>query len=322
MEHLVDFAAREVFGKPRPPRTAGAAPKVPGGPPAALLASALEQLRLDGAIFFRGESRRALRSTPPRPPWPTCSTPGAERLILFHIVADGACWVAGVEGDRLWASRGDVIVVPYGDRHTIGGQAPAERVSLLTLLDPPPWDVMPLVRHGGGGGRTDLVCGYLYSEDPLFDPALLVFPSVFVVRLPAGAAAGWVQSSIAYALEATDPANPGAGSPRSATRCWHQRCRCCTTSPAGGGPLPPSPPTRRCPARCWTSASARFSAAHRSATSPSGACTLRRSCWPPQRPASPGSPGGSATIRRRPSAGPSNGPTGFPQSWRAARTGR
>jgi transcriptional regulator GlxA family with amidase domain len=37
-----------------------------------------------------------------------------------------------------------------------------------------------------------------------------VFPSVFVVRLPEGAAAGWVQASIAYALEATDPAHAGA----------------------------------------------------------------------------------------------------------------
>ncbi len=48
---------------------------------------------------------------------------------------------------------------------------------------------------------TDLVCGYLYSEDPLFDPELRVFPPVFVARLREGAAAGWLQASIAYSLE-------------------------------------------------------------------------------------------------------------------------
>jgi AraC-like DNA-binding protein len=185
-------------------------PRLLTAAPERLLQSALGQLRLDGAIFFRAELTEgfAFDSTPAEVAG--LLHEGAERLILFHIVAGGSCWVAGIEGDRHRAGTGDVIVVPYGERHTIGGEAPAEPVQLLTLLESPPWEAMPLIRYGGGGGRTDLVCGYLYSEDPLFDPALRVFPSVLVVRLPEGAAAGWVQASIAYALEATDPAHAGA----------------------------------------------------------------------------------------------------------------
>ena len=64
-----------------------------------------------------------------------------------------------------------------------------------------------MIEHGGGGDRVDLVCGYLYSEDPLFDPAMPVFPPAFVVRLPDGATAGWVQASITYSLEETAPSN-------------------------------------------------------------------------------------------------------------------
>ena len=45
------------------------------------------------------------------------------------------------------------------------------------------------------------MCGYLHSEDPLFDPGLRALPSVFVVRPPAGPAARWVEANIAYALE-------------------------------------------------------------------------------------------------------------------------
>jgi AraC-like DNA-binding protein len=165
-----------------------------------LLEEALEQLRLDGAIFFRSELTEAFafESTP-------CAIagalhPGATRLILFHIVARGSCWVAAADGERHWAAEGDVIVLPYGDEHTIGGEAPADVVPILALLDPPPWATVPYLRHGGGGERTDLVCGYLHSEDPLFDPAMRVFPPAFVVRLPA-AAAEWVQASIQFALE-------------------------------------------------------------------------------------------------------------------------
>lgn len=109
------------------------------------------------------------------------------------------------DGERHSASQGDVIVLPYGDQHTIGGDTPTQSVPILTLLDDPPWETLPTLRHGGGGARTDLVCGYLHSEDPLFDPAMRAFPSVFVVRLPAGAAAGWVQASIAYSLEEAAP---------------------------------------------------------------------------------------------------------------------
>jgi AraC-like DNA-binding protein len=118
--------------------------------------------------------------------------------------------VATSGGDRLWAAEGDVIVLPYGDQHTIGGTTPAERVPIGSLLEAPPWTHLPLIRHGGGGDRVDLVCGYLYSEDPLFDPALRALPPAFVVRPPDGATASWVRASIAFSLEEAAPSDVSA----------------------------------------------------------------------------------------------------------------
>jgi AraC-like DNA-binding protein len=138
--------------------------------------------------------------------------PGADRLILFHIVAVGACWVR-VAGDEHWAEAGDVIVMPYGDHYVMGGDGEAECVSILSLLEPLPWQVMPRLRHGGGGRRTELVCGYLHSTDPLFDPRLRALPPVFVVRLPDGPAAQWVRASVDYALADTAPPSDKSGNP-------------------------------------------------------------------------------------------------------------
>jgi AraC-like DNA-binding protein len=72
-----------------------------------------------------------------------------------------------------------------------------------------------VLEYGTGGERTDVVCGYLHSEDPLFDPGLRALPPVFVVHPPAGPAASWVQASISYALAATSDALPD---PPSSTR--------------------------------------------------------------------------------------------------------
>jgi AraC-like DNA-binding protein len=178
--------------------------------PSGVVSSTLEQLRLEGAIFFRAEfsDEFALESAPLA--FAAALTPRTDRMILFHIVAAGSCWVAVDDGVRHWASQGDVIVMPYGDRYVLGGRTPVPAPTMLDLPRPPPWEDIPVLRQGGGGERTDVVCGYLHSEHPLFDPALKALPAVFVVRLPEGPASSWVQASVDYALEATTPSNRSA----------------------------------------------------------------------------------------------------------------
>lgn len=178
--------------------------------PAVVLSSTLEQLRLEGAIFFRAEftDEFAFESAPLA--FAAALTPRADRMILFHIVASGTCWVSVDDGVRHWASEGDVIVMPYGGRYVLGGRTPVASTTVLDLPLPPPWEDIPVVRQGGGGERTDVVCGYLHSEHPLFDPSMKALPPVFVVRLAEGPASSWVHASVAYALEASAPSNRSA----------------------------------------------------------------------------------------------------------------
>src|SRR4051812_21477424 len=109
--------------------------------------------------------------------------PGAGRPIMFPIVACGRWWVAGDGGAKHWARVGDVIVMPYGDQHRVGGSDDAVTVPIANLFSPPPWERLPVLQYGEGGSRTDIVCGYLHSSDPLFDPRLGALPRVFVARL-------------------------------------------------------------------------------------------------------------------------------------------
>jgi AraC-like DNA-binding protein len=163
------------------------------------LEEALNRLRIQGAIFLHGRYTEgwAYRSAPGQDA-AALLAPDAERVVLFHVVATGRCWVEIEGGERYWADAGDVVVLPYGDTHQMGGVEEAQLIDIRLLMAPPPWDEMPYIEHGEGGDPTHIVCGYIQCDDPLFDPALGAFPPLFVVR-PEGVAADWVRSSIEFA---------------------------------------------------------------------------------------------------------------------------
>jgi AraC-like DNA-binding protein len=181
------------------------------------LETALQRLRLDGAIFLRAEYCEpwAYQSLP-GPATAAILRPGTDRLVLFHVVATGTCWVQVDGHEKHWATAGDVVVLPYGDQHRMGGVDESQSVPLMEIMEAPPWRQMPLIRHGRDGSKTDVVCGFLHSEDVLFDPALRVFPPAFVVRPYGPTGAEWVQANLAYALARADasPLGPDAVSTR------------------------------------------------------------------------------------------------------------
>jgi AraC-like DNA-binding protein len=169
----------------------------------------LDLVRLNGAIFFRSQFRSPWSYTSP----PVIELAGAlphvpGSLVLFHIVAEGNCWIALQDGARQYLSTGDVVVMPYADAYASGSEEHAEPVSITTLLPPPPWIEFPQIDYGGNGANTRMVCGYLRGDAVLFDPVLRALPSLFVVR-PTGSAAAWVTASVEYAMQATQFSSSG-----------------------------------------------------------------------------------------------------------------
>ena len=179
----------------------------------------------------------------------------------------GSCWVAGDDGVRHWAHEGDVIVLPYGDRHIIGGDV-------------------------GVGVRADHHAARSAAVGAPADDSLRRWrrPRRSRVRLPAlrgsrcstrrwrcsprvrrasarrRAPRGWVRASVDYSLDENAPSSASASaittrlpelvlievlrvhlatraccgprvrSPRSPTRCSRPRSRCCTARPNTSGP--------------------------------------------------------------------------------------
>ncbi len=186
------------------------APAIPDREPTSALAEVLSRLRVQGAIFLRGEYSEAWAfESMPAEDVAAALVLDVERVLLFHVIGSGRCWVEPIGGERLWADAGDVIVLPYGDAHRMGGVRYAACVSVAALIEPQPWSSVPMIRYGQGGEQTRVICGYLHCDDPLFDPRLRVFPSAFVVSPPPGPARDWVTASVTYALAQTVPSASG-----------------------------------------------------------------------------------------------------------------
>jgi hypothetical protein len=65
-----------------------------------------------------------------------------------------------------------------------------------------------VIRFGGGGVTTSLVCGYLLSDDSLVNPVLASLPPVIRVRGSDGPLSHWVEASVQYALHASEGRDP------------------------------------------------------------------------------------------------------------------
>jgi AraC family transcriptional regulator, alkane utilization regulator len=169
-------------------------------PEAPVLDEALRFLHISSAIFLQGDfgAPWALAS-PAAEEYAQLLSPGAARLILFHVILDGSCEVRMASGETVQASAGEAVVLPYADHHVMGthGHAP---VPLHTVLPQSPRTQMPLIRHGGDGARTRILCGYLNCEDLLFHPLLRALPPLIHVRPATPSAAEWLRASARYAL--------------------------------------------------------------------------------------------------------------------------
>jgi AraC-like DNA-binding protein len=176
------------------------------------LSEILRVVRLVGAIFIQGRFSA---------PWcyqsPTADAaaphlePGAERVVIFHMITEGECFVE-LEGDlptRL--NAGDVVVFPQGDAHLMmsePGLQPPQGARLAEVLARRPRQLV----YGGGGPVTRFVCGYLACDARLARMLLTGLPRVLHVNVRGSNAGIWLEASMRYALaEARSPRPGGNG---------------------------------------------------------------------------------------------------------------
>jgi len=176
------------------------------------LSETLRVVQLVGAIFINARFTA---------PWcyqsPSADTaarllePGAERVVIFHMVMEGECFVEMGNQSPVRLIAGDAVIFPEGDAHRMAsepGLAPASGARLDEVLSRRPRQLS----YGGGGPTTRLVCGYLACDVRLARLLLAGLPSLVRVNVRGSNAGIWLEASVRYALvEARSPRPGGAG---------------------------------------------------------------------------------------------------------------
>lgn len=144
-----------------------------------VLSDVLRNVRLSGALLFFAEYRSPwCVACPPSHMIAPLLVPGARKLVIFHIVIDGACLVNRPDEKPVALQAGDAVMMAQGDPHVLADEPGREAVPLVELLPMPPWAKAPYLVHGGDGPLTRVLCGFLHCAEAQLSPFLGSLPPV------------------------------------------------------------------------------------------------------------------------------------------------
>jgi AraC-like DNA-binding protein len=199
-----------------------------------VVSDVLRAVRLSGVVVFHTELTApwGLAVPPASALGPTFGL-GSRRLIPFHAVAAGGC-VSVVADEAALEPRsgssitphggasietlvtGDVVMYPQGDAHVLASDASVVPTPVGGLLPPLTAEQLAVLKHGGGGALTRLVCGFVHCDAAVFDPLSAGLPKVLCGRSDDRTGSSTLHGLLQLAL--SEAAAPRAGTTTLLTR--------------------------------------------------------------------------------------------------------
>jgi AraC-like DNA-binding protein len=128
----------------------------------------------------------------------------------FHLLTSGAAWLeVDGESDALPLQAGDLVVLPRGNGHQLRDSRDSHVLWLDNILVQTP-PVNGRLQHGGGGERTELICGGFSIDQLTARPLLEALPLVVHLRGHAGRAPEWLSGLIRMISVEMATNGPGA----------------------------------------------------------------------------------------------------------------
>ncbi len=175
------------------------------------LSDVLRVVRLQGGVFLHAEFTE---------PWCVQSQatpedcepllPGVEQIILYHYVLEGRLLVAMPDGAAVAIGPRSAVVLPHNDEHRMGSHLELPPVPTHDIITAATDGGLAEIRHGGGGARTRILCGFLGCRQAAGNPLLGALPSVLPLNTGESRVGEWIRSSFEFAADEIAAGRPGS----------------------------------------------------------------------------------------------------------------
>jgi AraC-like DNA-binding protein len=135
------------------------------------------------------------------PPLPGC--------VWFHVVTSGSCTI-DVHGTTRTVSPGDLVLVPRGDGHRAWGTAAAPTPVVWDLPHDYVSEQYAVLRHGGGGAVTNVVCGGVRFDQPGARHLIDALPPLIHIEASRSTRTDWMRATLELLGDETREVSPGS----------------------------------------------------------------------------------------------------------------
>jgi AraC-like DNA-binding protein len=129
--------------------------------------------------------------------------------IWFHVVPSGRFWLEAGGGDPTLLQAGDLGLVPHGEGHVLRSEPGVAVPGVLDLEREEISDRYEILRHGGGGAPTTLICGAVRFDHPAARNLVEILPAVLHVEASSSPELEWMQSTLRLMAAEAKELRPG-----------------------------------------------------------------------------------------------------------------
>lgn len=126
--------------------------------------------------------------------------PGLAQVIGYHVVLNGRMQLTVEHEPAVEVRAGEVILLPRNDPHVMASGPGLTPVASVDLIRQSGDGGLLQIRHGGGADVTDIVCGFLGTEDQ-FNPLLAALPRVLKLDIASATSRDWIETSVRFAAQ-------------------------------------------------------------------------------------------------------------------------
>jgi AraC-like DNA-binding protein len=175
-----------------------------------VLAESLRAVRLTGSVFLDACFTAPFGIISPKRFDASSPMAHLRHISVFHLIAEGQCSVELASGQRRNVSAGDILLMPFADRHKFSNGRALEAPLADDIVRPGPLKGVWTINHGGGGQETRMVCGFLESSEFLLTPVFRTLPPLLVDRAEDDQVSTLIKSMVGQILALTKNAAPGS----------------------------------------------------------------------------------------------------------------